>query len=85
MKKGEDVADYEDDDVVRTSVSQDQVTVTLCTEEWFLRTQYMSIALSTHQIGQNMGGGTILGTIQTVNKAHLAIPAGVTAPSWSFT
>ncbi len=41
MKKGEDVADDEDDDAVRTSVSQDQVTETLCNEELFLRTQYI--------------------------------------------
>jgi hypothetical protein len=40
MKKGDDVADYEEDDVMRTSVSQDQVTVTRFTEELFLRTQY---------------------------------------------
>ncbi len=41
MKKGDDVADDEDDDAVRTSVSQDQVTVTLCPEKLFLRTQYI--------------------------------------------
>jgi hypothetical protein len=41
MKKGDNVADDEDDDVVRTSVSQDQVTATLCTEELFLSTQYI--------------------------------------------
>jgi hypothetical protein len=41
MKKGDDVADDDDDYAVRTSVSQDRVTVTLCTEELFLRTQYM--------------------------------------------
>jgi hypothetical protein len=29
MKKGDDVGDYEDDDAVRTSVSQDRVTETL--------------------------------------------------------
>jgi hypothetical protein len=41
MKKGDEVADDEDDDAVRTSVSQDRVTATLCTEELFLITQYM--------------------------------------------
>jgi hypothetical protein len=55
MKKGDDVAGYEDEDAVRTSVSQDRVTATLCTEELFLRTQY--IALSAYQTGQNVGGG----------------------------
>ncbi len=41
VKKGDDDADDEDDDVVRTSVSEDHVKVTLCTEELFLRTQYI--------------------------------------------
>jgi hypothetical protein len=39
VKKGDDVDD--DDDVVRASVSQTQVTMTLCTEELLLRTQYI--------------------------------------------
>ncbi len=39
MKKGDDVADYNDDDAVRTSVSQERVTATLRTEELFLRAQ----------------------------------------------
>jgi hypothetical protein len=41
MKKGDDVADDDNDDMVRTSVSQDRVKVTLCTEELFHRTQYI--------------------------------------------
>jgi hypothetical protein len=44
MKKGDDVAVYDrddDDDMVRTSVSLNRVTATLCTEESFLRTQYI--------------------------------------------
>ncbi len=40
MKMGDDVAVDDVDDVVRTSVSQHRLTVTLCTEELFLRTQY---------------------------------------------
>ncbi len=44
-KKGDEVDDEVDDeddvDVVRTSVSQDRVKVTLCTEELFLVTQYI--------------------------------------------
>jgi hypothetical protein len=40
-KKGDDVAADKDDDVVRTSVSQEWVTATLCTEELFLSTQYI--------------------------------------------
>ncbi len=45
MKKGDDVA-VDDvaaddvDDVVRTSVSQNRLTATLCIEELFLRTWY---------------------------------------------
>jgi hypothetical protein len=46
LKKGDDVAVDDDDDAVRTSVSQDQVTVTLCTEEFFLRTQFIYVVLS---------------------------------------
>ncbi len=40
MKKGDDVADDEDEDAVRTSVSQDRVTAILCSVELFLRAQY---------------------------------------------
>jgi hypothetical protein len=41
MKKGDDVADDEDSDVVSSSVSQDQMTATLCIKELFVRTQYI--------------------------------------------
>jgi hypothetical protein len=43
MKKGDVVivAHDDDDDAVRTSPSQNYVTETLCTEEFFLRTQYI--------------------------------------------
>jgi hypothetical protein len=44
-KKGDEVEDEDDDDddddMVRTSVSKDRVTATLCNEELFLRTQYI--------------------------------------------
>jgi hypothetical protein len=40
VKKGDDVADDEDD-VVSTNVSLDRVTVTLCNEELFPRIQYI--------------------------------------------
>jgi hypothetical protein len=40
-KEGNEVEDDYDDDVVRTSVSQDRVTAALCTEELFLCTQYI--------------------------------------------
>jgi hypothetical protein len=46
MKKGDDVAGDDDDDAVRTSVSQNRVPAKLCTEELFLRT------LSTYQPGK---------------------------------
>ncbi len=42
-KKGDDVADDEDNDAMRPRVSQDQVTLTLCTDELFLSTQYIAI------------------------------------------
>jgi hypothetical protein len=42
VKKRDDGAvEDDDDDVMRTSVSQKRVTATLCTEELFLRTQYI--------------------------------------------
>jgi hypothetical protein len=41
MKKEDDAADDEDNDAVRTSVSPDQVTATMCTEELFLSNQYI--------------------------------------------
>jgi hypothetical protein len=71
MKKGDDVAD-DDDDPVRTSVSQDQVIATLCTEELFLRSRYTYTALSTYQTGKNLGRGRIW----TVNMTHLVVPVG---------
>ncbi len=55
VKKGYDVA-VDDDDALKTSVSQNRVTATLCTEEVFLRTQYILIALSTYQSGENVWG-----------------------------
>jgi hypothetical protein len=46
MKKGV-VADEVDDDELTTSVSQDRVTATLCTEELFPRMQiYRSLLVS---------------------------------------
>jgi hypothetical protein len=49
MKKEDVVADDEDDDVVRTSVSQYQVIATLCTAEVLLSTQHTYVALPTYQ------------------------------------
>jgi hypothetical protein len=49
MKKGDEVADNEDNDAndaVRTSVSLNLVTAPLHTEELFLRTQYIYVALN---------------------------------------
>jgi hypothetical protein len=73
MKKGDDVV-FDDDDLVRTSVSQNRVTVTMCTEESFLRTQY--ILLSPHiRVGKNEGaeGNRLLTTLRS-------LPAGFTPP-----
>ncbi len=40
-KMGDEVDDEDYEEVERTSVSQDRVTATLCTEELFLSTQYV--------------------------------------------
>ncbi len=66
MKKGDDVVVDNDDDAVRTIVSQNCRTAMLCTEELFLRTQYIYVALSTHQTGKNVGGGGRDGQHDTV-------------------
>jgi hypothetical protein len=42
MTKGDVIIDADDDDEeVRTSASQNRAIATLCTEEFFLRTQYI--------------------------------------------
>ncbi len=53
MKKG-DIVDDADDDTVRTSTSQNHATALVCTEEFFLRTQDICIALPLNQ--QRCGG-----------------------------
>ncbi len=53
-KKRDDVADDEDDHAVRTTVSEDRMTATLCTEELFLSTQY--IVLPAYQEVNHEGG-----------------------------
>jgi hypothetical protein len=63
-EKGDVIVIADDDDEARTCVSQNLVTATLCTEELFLRTQYLYIALSSYQLGKNGGG---VGRKQTVN------------------
>jgi hypothetical protein len=59
MKKGDvvDDADDEDDDEVRTSVSQNHVTATLCTEEFFPRNQYVLYSCLSYQQKDVEGGG----------------------------
>ncbi len=60
MKKGDIVSDADDDDEVRTSVSENHATATLCTEEFFLRTRYTvysSPLISAERYGG--GGGRI--------------------------
>ncbi len=68
-KKGDDVAIDEDDDAIRTSVSQDQVIAPLCTKELFLCSVFT--ALPTYQKLNHEGG-----RIWTVNTIHSAGPAG---------
>jgi hypothetical protein len=43
-KKEDEVDDEDDDDVARTSVPQDRATATLCTEGFFLSTQYIQVS-----------------------------------------
>jgi hypothetical protein len=61
MKTGDDVADDDDDDddAVRTSGSQDQVTVTLCIEELFPRTQYILLSPHIRQVKLGKGKWTV--------------------------
>jgi hypothetical protein len=55
--KRDNVADDEDDDAVRTSVSQDWVTPTLCTKELFLSTRYILYSSPHTSNRSNVGGG----------------------------
>jgi hypothetical protein len=56
-KKGDEVEDEEDDDVMRSSVSQGRETVTLYTEELFLCTQYTQYStLHIYLAGKTRGG-----------------------------
>jgi hypothetical protein len=61
MKKGDVVDDADDedaDDEVRTSVSRNHVTATLCTEEFFPRNQYVLYSSLSYQ-QKDVGGGGI--------------------------
>jgi hypothetical protein len=58
MKKGDVVAVADDDDEVRTRASENHVTATLCTEEFFL---------GTH-ISSEVGGG---GAGYRLSKWHI--------------
>jgi hypothetical protein len=50
LKKGDVIVVADDDYEVRTSVSQNRVTATLCTEELLLRTQYMLVSPHFSQV-----------------------------------
>jgi hypothetical protein len=56
---------------LRISVSEDRVTATLCTEELFLRTQYIWLSSHIRQVQMCRGGRT-----RTVNTTHRAVPDG---------
>ncbi len=58
MKKG-DICDDADDDKVRTRTSQNHATALVCTEEFFLRTQYICIALPLNQQRYGRAGYTV--------------------------
>ncbi len=67
MKKGDNVIDNEDDDVVKTSASQDQVTTTLCTEVLFLSTQYIQYSSLHTPDRSNVGKEDMHGQHDTFN------------------
>ncbi len=72
MKTGDIVVVADDDDnEVGTSASENPATATLCTEEFFLRTQYMYICSSSPLISAETCGG---GHVQTVNATHIDGP-----------
>jgi hypothetical protein len=52
MKMGNVIVDADDFDGVRTSASQNGATSTLCTEEFFLRTQHIQLS---QQISREVG------------------------------
>jgi hypothetical protein len=56
FKKGDVVSDA-DDDEVRTNASQNHVTATLCTEEFFLRAPYTYMYISPLISAERCGGG----------------------------
>jgi hypothetical protein len=70
MKKGDDVADYEEDDAMRTSVSQDRVTVTL--RNCFSGLSNYSFLPASDK--SNVGGGG--GRIEMVNTVYLVVGTG---------
>ncbi len=67
MKKGDIfvIAD-DDDDKVRTNASQNHVMAALCTEESFLRTQYICSSHLYHQ--RCVGGQDIYGQHDTIDS-----------------
>jgi hypothetical protein len=75
-KKGDDVAIDEDDDAVRTSVSQDQVIAPLCTKELFLCSVFT--ALPTYQKLNHEGGEDLDSQYDTFSRPSWVshFPAG---------
>jgi hypothetical protein len=76
VKKGDVIVVADTDDDERTSVSQNQVTATLCTEALFLRNRYYSIALSSYQPGKMWRGMK-----QMVNRTLGAVQLGSHLPA----
>jgi hypothetical protein len=74
-KKGDDVADDKDDDAVKTSVSQDRVTATLCMRNC---SSALSIYSSLHISDRSWGGG-----VWTVSTIHFVGQLGLRPPSWT--
>ncbi len=75
-KNGDEVDDEDDDNVVRTSVSQDRATATLYTENLFLSTEF--IKLFPHIIQVKYEGG---GNRQSTR--HISGQPGLTPLNWT--
>jgi hypothetical protein len=78
MKKGENVVIADDNDKVRTSVSRNRVTATLCTSELFLRAQLIYSSPLISGPGEN-----VVGEWKEIKVSSTlgAIPAGFLPPS----
>jgi hypothetical protein len=77
LKKGDVINDAYDDDEVITIALQNRVTATLSSEEFFLRTHYIYVALPSYQKISVGGGQEINSQLDTYRRSQLGqLPAG---------